>query len=52
LKGEERARTSCWLLVALTIGIFGPLTSRRSLEKLSESELLEERAALSASSES
>lgn len=41
---------ACWLLVALAVGIFGPLTNRRSLEKLSESELLETEATLSTSS--
>lgn len=30
---------ACWLLVALAVGLFGPLTTRRSLEQLSTSEL-------------
>jgi putative MFS transporter len=33
---------ACWLLVALAVGIFGPLTSRRSLEAVSASEIAEE----------
>ena len=33
---------ACWLLVALFVGIFGPLTSRRSLETVSASEIAEE----------
>jgi MFS transporter, putative metabolite:H+ symporter len=41
---------ACWLLVALVVGIFGPLTNRRSLEGLSESELLATEATLSPSS--
>jgi putative MFS transporter len=28
---------ACWLVVALAVGIFGPLTSRRSLETVSAS---------------
>lgn len=31
----------CWLLVALAVGIFGPLTSQRSLETVSASEIVE-----------
>jgi putative MFS transporter len=41
---------ACWLLVALAVGLFGPLTNRRSLEKLSKSTLLETTAALNPSS--
>jgi putative MFS transporter len=33
---------ACWVLVALAVGIFGPLTSRRSLETVSASEIVEE----------
>jgi MFS transporter, putative metabolite:H+ symporter len=40
---------ACWLLVALAVGIFGPLANRRSLEKLSESELIETGAMLHSS---
>lgn len=32
---------ACWLLVAISVGIFGPLTSRRSLEAVSASEITE-----------
>ncbi len=42
---------ACWLLVAMAVGIFGPLANRRSLEKLSESELIEAGAALHSSSD-
>jgi MFS transporter, putative metabolite:H+ symporter len=33
---------ACWLLVALAVGIFGPLTSRRSLETVSASVIAKE----------
>lgn len=41
---------ACWILVALAVGIFGPLTNRRSLERLNESELLKAEMTLSRSS--
>jgi putative MFS transporter len=37
---------ACWLLVALAIGIFGPLTNKLSLEKVSTSELVETESVL------